>query len=78
MKPLVISQPLRKFDMFTFVVSHIVCSILFFSVNEGNQSLGFLTGKSKGGNFSKGDRNRMKLWYRCEEVQIKCFIQPIK
>ena len=54
MKPLVICQPLRKFDMFTFVVSRIVCSILFFSVNEGNQSFGFLTGKRKGEIFQKG------------------------
>ena len=27
---LVICQPRRKFDMLTFVVSHIMCSILFF------------------------------------------------
>ena len=29
--PLVICQPISKFDVFTFIVSHTMCSILFFT-----------------------------------------------
>ena len=41
MKPFVICQPVSKFDMFSFVVSHIKCSISFFS------------GRQKGDNFQR-------------------------
>ena len=62
MKPFVICQPLGKFDMFTFLVSHAVGSILFFlqvgQGGEGNEVFGFLVGEHKrGGQFSKGGPN---------------------
>ena len=58
MKPLVICQPRSKFDMFIFVVSYTMCSILFFSLTQ------------KVGNFQTGEQTRMKLWYRCKKVLI--------
>ena len=42
MKTFVICQPVNEFDMFSFVVSHIMCSISFFS------------GRQKGYNFQRG------------------------
>ena len=57
MKPLIICQPRIKFDMFTFVVSHTMCSIFFYVTQ-------------KEGNFQGGDETRMKLWYICKEVLI--------
>ena len=58
MTPVVICQPLSKFNMVTSVVSHTMCPILFISVNGGNQSFGFLVGEHKReGNFERiGDK----------------------
>ena len=47
-KPMVICQPLSNFDMFTFVVSHTVCSILVFLKIGGNRVFIF------GGEIQKG------------------------
>ena len=58
-KAFVICQPLGKFDIFTFLVSDRLCSIVFFfSVDGGNQSFGFLVGNTKveggGGGIKEG------------------------
>ena len=62
MKP-VICQLLNKFDMFTFVASHTVCSILSFSVNGGDRGggervLDFWCVNTKGDNFKGGIKLR--------------------
>ena len=57
MTPLMVSQPLSKFGMLTFVVLHTICFIVFFSLTgKENKIFGFLVREQKGGNFeSKGD-----------------------
>ena len=55
MKPLVICQPLSKFDMFIFIISHKMYSILFFLEMWGPEFciLGGIT--QKRGQFLKGN-----------------------
>ena len=55
-KPHVICQPQSKFDMFTFVISHGMCSILF------------LLKYKRGENFQRDDQTGMKLWDRCKDI----------
>ena len=77
MKPLVTCQPLGKFGLFTFVVSHSMCSILSKCLNVnfckwGEPKLWILVEEHKTGEgqFSKGYQIRKKLWYRGNEVLI--------
>ena len=67
-KPFVIYQ----FDMFTFFVSHTMCSILFFSGNWSEPEFWIFEGGTQKlwAIFKMGDQTRMKLWYRCKEVLI--------
>ena len=56
MKPLVISQPLKKSNILSFVISNVPYH--FFSVKGRNQSFGFLVGntheKKGGGEGGRG------------------------
>ena len=73
MKPAVVNQPLIKFGMFNFAVSHSVCFLFFFSVNgRENQICGYLMGQHKNREqFSKGGATQMKLQDRGKQVLIK-------
>ena len=62
MKPLVISQPLKKSNILSFVISNVPYH--FFSVKGRNQSFGFLVGntheKKGGGEGGRGGEGIFK------------------
>ena len=71
MKPLVMCQPLSKFEYvhfccFTYSVFHII-----FSINGGTKVLDFWWGDTnEGAIFKEGDQTMIKIWYKCKEVII--------